>query len=426
VSRRRHRSRIASSSVQINFWRGQRYRRAATSGWQVVGLVALCVAAFIGLVAGGVWIIDAWRDHHPAKPRPVAAAKPHKAKAHDTKMIKLAFGKAAKPAPTAPAPPPVVRAPLRPGPAALQANLDTIAKDYGETVGLAVADVESGWATSVNGTRPFPQQSVSKLWVATTVLEAVDKGYLRLDSPVMMTAADRSVFNQPLARALPPEGFLTTVSNLLHHALVFSDNSANDTLIRVVGLNNVRAMLSQNGLTGIKLGADERNLQAHISGLTWQPAYGDGRNFEQARAKLPKAQREIAMADYLAQPMDGATPLGLVQGLGALKRGEILKPETRDVLFDILGRARTGPSRLKGALPSGWHIAHKTGTGQDFGGSSIGINDVAILTAPDGRDYAVAVLIPQTRQPVRERLAMMQRVTTAVAQQWAAEHGKKA
>ena len=80
--------------------------------------------------------------------------------------------------------------------------------------------------------------------------------------------------------------------------------------------------------------------------------------------------------------------------------------------------ARTGPRRLRGGLPPGWTIAHKTGTGQDWRGASVGINDIALLTAPDGHVYAVAVMIRRTRQPVPARLEMMQSVTRAVAETW--------
>jgi beta-lactamase class A len=93
-------------------------------------------------------------------------------------------------------------------------------------------------------------------------------------------------------------------------------------------------------------------------------------------------------------------------------------------MLDIMAKARTGPRRLRGALPAGWHIAHKTGTGQDWRGASVGINDVALLTAPDGAVYSVAVMIRRTRQPVPRRLEMMQEVTKAVVDDW--ERSRKA
>jgi beta-lactamase class A len=305
-----------------------------------------------------------------------------------------------------------------PGPASLQARLDEIAKAYGEPVGIAVSDIEEGWATSVRGDEFFPQQSVSKTWVALAVLDAVDRGLLSIDQSVTMTLADRSVFNQPLGRSLDADGFVTDIPNLLRHALSFSDNSANDTLIRLIGLDAVRDVLLRHGLADIRMGADERHLQARIAGLVWNQDYSEGRNFEAARAKLDPQARRDAMAAYLRDPIDGATPIAVVQALGAVYRGEILSPQSRARFFKPLRNSRTGPERLRGGLPAGWKIAHKTGTGQDLGGASIGINDIALLTAPDGRAYAVAVFIRRTAKPVRERLAMMQQVTRAVAASW--------
>ena len=70
-------------------------------------------------------------------------------------------------------------------------------------------------------------------------------------------------------------------------------------------------------------------------------------------------------------------------------------------------------------MPGGWTLAHKTGTGPDWRGASVGINDVGLLTAPDGRTYAVAVMIRQTSRPPSATHALMQGVTRAVAAQWA-------
>jgi beta-lactamase class A len=390
------------------FWRSKRFRRRQPRLGR--GLLLLVIFGLIagGLVQGGRWLAKTPLPHGFGQGLRLASAKA-------SPLISM---------PRKPKGPPVKRLPPFPGPASLQHSISGIAADFGEPVGIAVEDVGKGWAVSVLGDRYFPQQSVSKTWVALTVLEAVDQGQLTLDSPVIMGVGDRSVFNQPLGRAVitdDGDGYHTTVANLLAHALEQSDNSANDTLIRVVGLPQVRTTLTDKGLNGIHLGADERHLQAMIAGLIWQPSYGEGRNFEQARAKLDKPLRQRALDAYLAQPADGATPLGVVQGLSALARGELLSPTSQETLLHIMQQVKTGPMRLKGGLPPGWTIAHKTGTGQDFAGASIGINDIAILTAPDQHQYAVAVFIPYTRQRNELRLAMMQSVTRAVAAYWAGQ-----
>ena len=67
------------------------------------------------------------------------------------------------------------------------------------------------------------------------------------------------------------------------------------------------------------------------------------------------------------------------------------------------------------ALPAGWRIAHKTGTGQDLGPRNAGFNDVGLLTAPDGKRYAIAVMIGDTLRPIRERQMLIQAVAAAVA-----------
>ena len=75
---------------------------------------------------------------------------------------------------------------------------------------------------------------------------------------------------------------------------------------------------------------------------------------------------------------------------------------------------KTGPRRLKGGLEPGWHLSHKTGTGQVYGGVQAGYNDIGIITAPDGHSYAVAVLIRKTAAPLGERMATMQNTVRAV------------
>ena len=341
------------------------------------------------------------------------------------------FGLAAmdRPDPRGPVEPlPVVYPTVRPEPPpVLAARLHGLAAAWGEPVGLAVKDVDQGWVVQVAGEQPYPQQSVSKLWVALAVLDAVDRGELALDQEVVFEEADRSVFFQPIVKQLGPAGYRTSVRELMLRALAQSDNAANDKLIRTVGgVEAVDEPLRRLRLNGVGIGAEERDLQARIAGLTWRPEYGYGRNFQHARAALPESVRLQAMDTYLAEPPDGASPLSIVQALSAIKRGEVLSPVSTEVMLAMMAEAVTGPNRLKGGLPFGWSIAHKTGTGQDLRGFSVGINDVGLLTEPDGRTYAVAVMMRRTARPVPERLAFMQSVSRAIAETWAAESGPAA
>jgi beta-lactamase class A len=317
---------------------------------------------------------------------------------------------------------PVPDRPAPPAPAGLQAELEAIAARYREPVGLAVTDVTEGWTAQVAGDEPFPQQSVSKLWVAIAVLQAVDEGALALDQWVVMRPEDRSVFYQPLAsRIRGPDGLAITLSDLLRWALTESDNSANDKLIREVGgAGVVTATIADKGLRGVAVGGTERDLQTRTAGLQWRPEYGHTWIFKQARAELPDSVRDAALATYLANPPDAATPAGITRALASLKRGELLSRASTDYMLDLMAQAKTGVTRLKGGLAPGWTLAHKTGTGPDWRGASVGINDVGLLTAPDGHTYAVAAMIRQTSASPAARHRFMHSVTRAVMAHWEA------
>lgn len=312
-----------------------------------------------------------------------------------------------------------------PAPQALQAELARLADGYGEDVGLAVTDVKTGWTAGVDLDRPYPQQSVAKLWVALSVMQAIDDGSLTLDQPVVLTKSDRSVFYQPVTRRIRgAEGFETTVYDLLQRQLTESDNAASDKLMAEVGgIDVVTRTIADKGLNGVAVGASERELQTRTAGLTWRPEYGFTWIFKQARAELPDEVRDAALDAYLAAPPDGAKPAAITRALASLKRGELLSAGSTRVMLDLMAQCRTGGSRLRAGLPEDWAIAHKTGTGPDWRGASVGINDVGLLTAPDGRTYAVAVMLRETRKPRGQRLALMHAVSRAVVDQWARDTG---
>ena len=325
--------------------------------------------------------------------------------------------RAAPPAPTT-----LPYRPIRPATAAdaaaqriLAARVRELGQGFAGEVGIAVREVDSGWTASWNGQRHFPQQSVSKFWVAITALQRVDAGQLDLDQRVTLTRQDLTLFHQPIAAQIGPNGYTTTLGDLMFRAITQSDNTCNDAVLRRAGgPEAVREMLARHRILGIRFGPGERLMQSQIAGLQWQPAYSVGRTFFTARSSVPAERRRQAFERYVDDPIDGATPEGLVDGLARLRRGELLSRASTERLLSIMSQTRTGANRLRGGLAPGWRLAHKTGTGQVLGGTQAGYNDIGILTSPDGRHYAVAVMIGRTATPLGTRMALMQNVTRAV------------
>ncbi|OYY70661.1 class A beta-lactamase [Sphingomonas sp. 28-63-12] len=325
---------------------------------------------------------------------------------------------------TLPAPPPAYRVsmPVPPpvpikvvAPAGLVAAVNALRAEFDGTVGIAVRSVDKGWSVSTNGDLKLPQQSVSKLWVAMTVLDTRDAGRLTLDDPVTITREDLTLFHQPIAAMVTGDGYKATVGELLQRALTTSDNTANDRLLRYVGgPEAVRAFIKRKGLGAINFGPGERVLQSQTAGLEWKPEFAVGSAFTRARSRLPLSTRLQAFESYVTNPPDGAAPAAIAGALAMLKKGELLSAQSTNYLISTMESSRTGKQRLRGAVPSGWRFGHKTGTGQDLAGRTAGYNDVGILTAPDGESYTLAVMIGDTPRPIPERQALMQAVVSSV------------
>lgn len=373
-----------------------------TSLWSRFGL-ALALA---GLTQVGAAAILA-----PEPPAP-APAKPAPVK----RVVPLAQAAQATAAAVAAAP----RAPSE-----LQSRIRSMGREFSGEVGIAVKSVEDGWTAAWMPDRLYPQQSVSKLWVAITALDAVDKGRISLDDRVTLTRSDLTLFHQPISsKVLGNGGHTTTVEELLEEALTKSDNTANDKLMRAVGgPDAVRRMISAKQLGAIRFYDGERSLQSKIAGLTWTQSYSIGRAFYEARNALPMSIRRSAFNRYIADPYDGATAGAIVDALARLKKGDLLSPESTARLLRIMGNTRTGPNRLKGGLSPGWSLSHKTGTGQVLGSVQAGYNDIGILTAPDGRSYAVAVMIRKTATPLSTRMTLMNNVVKEVIRQHETNRG---
>lgn len=292
--------------------------------------------------------------------------------------------------------------------AKLQQRLSELLVSFGPHAGIAVRDVKAGWTAHANGFVAFPQQSAFKTWVAVAVLRAVDEGTLRWDEPLKVTEADLEFPYQPIAREVKKGKTTFTTEELVRWMVTLSDNPATDVLIRRLGgVEAVSAALKRAGVKEIKVEADERGLHEH------------GRRLSASVAKdaLP-AQRDAAVQKGIASSPNLASPMATVRALAALQRGELLSAQSTSRLLAILEETVTGAGRLPAGLGQGWKIGHKTGTGGDVDGATTGTNDAGLLTAPDGRVYAVAVFIAGSRRSVKERDGLSADVARAVVEHW--------
>ena len=242
----------------------------------------------------------------------------------------LAEAQQARPDPLAPLPDSQIRAPAaqaqmppRIAPASLRDRLAAIGRAFNGNAGISVVSLRHGWQADYNATTLFPQQSCSKLWVAITAMDAVDRGRVSLNDRVTLGRDDLTLFHQPIkAKVLGNGGHTTTLGALLFSAITESDNTANDKLMRSVGgPQAVREMIAGKQLGSIRFYDGERALQSRIAGLIWSQSYSIGDAFYRARGALPTAVRKSSFERYIADPYDGAAPHSVALALARLKKG---------------------------------------------------------------------------------------------------------
>lgn len=213
----------------------------------------------------------------------------------------------------------------------VEQRLAALATENPGEYGIAALDLTTGDVVSFNGDRAFPMASTMKIAVAAAYLAEVDAGRRTLNDLVAGTPA----------------------VTLMNAMLIHSDNRATDLLIGTLGgPANVDAWLRAQNLSGIRV--------------------------DRTIAQLLSAKRD------LRDVRDSATPTAMLGLLRVIDRGNALKPESRNLLLDMMRRCATGTNRIRGILPPGATVEHKTGTLTGYTG------DVGFLTTPTGRRIAVA------------------------------------
>ncbi|MGH9906117.1 MAG: class A beta-lactamase, partial [Pyrinomonadaceae bacterium] len=271
---------------------------------------------------------------------------------------------------------------------------------------------ESNRRVSLNGSERFPMASTYKVPIAVQLLTRVDKGELRLDQMIPIHQPDLHPGSGTLSDLFNKPGLAISVRNLLELMLLISDNSATDVCLRLAGgPEAVTARMRAVGINGIDVNRSTVRLIADWAGVTqlppeseWSPTL-----FSKLAEGLNPEEKKAAAAKFNVDPRDTATPEAMMILLERIHRKDLLKPESADLLLDIMRRCRTGEARLKGMLPLETQVSHKTGT---IGGTT---NDVGIITLPEGTGHvAIAVFVKSSDKEVSARERIIAEIARAV------------
>jgi beta-lactamase class A len=285
----------------------------------------------------------------------------------------------------------------------LEREIARLAKVGGGVTGVTAIHLETGRRVSFNGSDRFPMASTFKVPIAVQLLARVDAGEVKLDQMIEIRQSDLHPGSGTLSDLFNKGGLALSVRNLMELMLLISDNSATDVLLRVAGgAEAVTSRMRGLGIEGINVNRSTALLIADWLGATglpseekWSPDL-----FDSAFGMVKPEDQKAAAKRFDLDARDTSTPDAMAALLERIYRKDLLKEKSADLLLDIMKRCQTGQARLKGLLPEGTEVAHKTGT---IGGST---NDVGIITLPDNAGHvAIAVFVKSSEKeiPARER-----------------------
>ena len=289
----------------------------------------------------------------------------------------------------------------------LEREIARLGNVSGGVTGATAIHVETGRRVSLNGADRFPMASSYKVPIAVQLLTLVDQGKVRLDQMIELKASDLHPGSGTLTNLFSKPGVALSVRNLMELMLLISDNSATDICLRLAGGGEaVTARMQELGINGITVSRPTIGMISDWLGL----AEADWSSAElKYKRTLNDEERKAAAKKFEGDGRDAATPDAMSALLVKIYRKEILKQASAELLYDIMRRCQTGDARLKGILPAGTEVAHKTGT---IGGTT---NDVGIITLPDNAGHvALAVFIKASEKEVPQRERVIAEIARAV------------
>ncbi len=230
-------------------------------------------------------------------------------------------------------------------------GLDALERQYGARLGVYARNLVTGRTLAHRHRERFAMCSVFKPLAAAAVLRDLDHDGEVLDRRIHYSAAD-IVVNSPVTSEHIDDGM--TVRELCDAAIRFSDNTAGNLLLRLLG-----------GTAAITRFA--RSLGDRYTRLDrWEPDLNTA---------------------YPGDARDTTTPAAIAGSYARLVLGNALAPCDSELLRDWMLSNQTSLTRFRAGLPEGWTLADKTGAG-GYGS----LNDAGIAWKPDGTPVVIVAL----------------------------------
>lgn len=251
------------------------------------------------------------------------------------------------------------------------ANPRDIEEETGGRLGIALVDNKGALLLGFNRDERFAMCSTFKAPLAAAVLAGADAGKFGLEGQIPFSKADILEY-APAVKKNAKRGRMS-MTELAEAAVELSDNSAANLLLPVVG--------GPAGLTSF--------FRAHGDSVT----------------RLDREEPELN-ENAEGDARDTTSPAAMA-GLMARLLFQDLQPDSAERLRGWLNGSTTGNNRIKAGLPTGWTSGSKTGS------CGTAYNDVALVKAPSGEEYILAIYLDRPSVDAKQAEAAIAKAASA-------------
>jgi len=147
-------------------------------------------------------------------------------------------------------------------------KIEKLSQGLAGRIGVAAQEIGSGVSVTVNGDEAFVMASTYKVAIATTLLDRVDKGQLKLTDLIDVPLETMVVGPNPITMNFVHPGVKLSVANLIEPMITESDNTATDVCLKVAGgPEAVTKMLRSIGIKALRVDRSTAEILRDFYGL---------------------------------------------------------------------------------------------------------------------------------------------------------------